>query len=166
MRGLMCRATSPEDPILKLMVKLGTEEEMGIRRGRKGLGTGRLGLREEGAEDRHLSHSSVPVACGQYVALDYDGSSGSKAPLQFPHIWHRLWEENMGSHHLSGHPPEARCRDKCSERGPYSPWEKPPTPVPCPTLTNKSTLISLPAPNILCPLYFLSSRGSLWIGAP
>lgn len=138
---------------------------MGIRRGRKGLGPGRLGVREEGPEDPHLSHSSVPLACGRNVALDYDGPSGSKAPLQSPHVWHRLWEENMGVPSSLRSPTRSQVQRQVFRKGPLLFLGNASNSCPLPH-PNKPTLFSLPAPNTRCPLYFLSSQGSLWIGAP
>lgn len=49
MRGLMCRATSPEDPTLKLMTKLEAERKAGVRWGYgRGFGGAPYSPRKEG----------------------------------------------------------------------------------------------------------------------
>lgn len=58
-----------------------------------------------------------------------------------------------------------RSRNKFSERGPYTSWEMPPIPVPCPTLTptppSSHFPLQMPSAHSSLP-----SQGSLWTGPP
>lgn len=105
-------------------------------------------------KDSHLSLGSVPLGCGGYVALDNNGSSGCKPPLQSPIKWHRLWEENMVSHRLSGpQKPEAgtnfqrgalTCPGKCPKPPTSTPSDHQlhPLPTPLPPQTPSAHSIS------------------------
>lgn len=111
----------------------------------------------------------VPLARGGHIALDHDGSSGHKAPLQSRLIWHRLWEENMVSQHLSG--PQKPGAGTNFQRGnvsnprplptlnPTPPSPHPPTSCPTHSLPLPALLPTFPGlPAVQDPLPTFSSR--------